>query len=139
MDSKEIKSIPLFENYCKQTTIDDKVIDCSIGEKSIKLKVASTPKSHSIGYQNAKDEPSDEDGILFVYPNECLSTFWMKNVNFPLDILFFNSNKELVGNQTMPTNSYPKTFKCNIPFQYAVETKAGWYDRNGNRDIKLSI
>ena len=89
------------------------------------LKVASTPESQLIGYQNSETSPEDDQGILFVYPKETHVAFWMKNVKFPLDILFFNSNKEMVHRETMQPNTYPKTYRCPVPVQYAVETKAG--------------
>jgi hypothetical protein len=39
----------------------------------------------------------------------------------------------------MPKDSYPQVFTCKYPAQYVIETKAGWYDKHGNKDIKLSI
>jgi len=137
MDSNSNRLISLFENYCKQNTVDNKEVDCKLGDFPMKLKIASTPQSQLKGYQHSEQEPSDNEGILFVYPNEIKASFWMKNVNFPLDILFFNSNKELVHAETMSNNSYPKIFSCDSPIQYAVETKAGWYNRHGNKNLKL--
>lgn len=139
MDSNQNISIPLFEGYCRQTQVDNIDIECKLGSFPIKLRVASTPESQAMGFQNAKAEPNDEEGILFVYPHETPVAFWMKNVSFPLDILFFNSNKELVQHETMQPNTYPKTYKCDIPVQYVVETKAGWYDRNGEEQLKLHL
>lgn len=131
--------IHLFENYCKQTQIDNAIIDCKLGDFPIKLKVASTPKSQEIGYQHLDQEPTDEEGILFVYPQETPAGFWMKNVNFPLDIMFFDSKKEMVHRETMEPESYPRVYKCNTPIQYAIETKSGWFDRNGNSNLKLHV
>jgi uncharacterized membrane protein (UPF0127 family) len=138
MDSNYKRSILLFENYCKQDTVDNKTIDCNLGKCPMKLKIASTPQSQLKGYQDEK-EPSDNEGILFVYPSEIQASFWMKDVSFPLDILFFNSNKELIDSMTMSPDSYPKIFTCKKPAQYAVETRSGWYARHGNKSIKLSI
>lgn len=139
MDSNYSQNIPLFENYCKQEQIDNVDINCKIGSFPITLKVASTPQSQSKGYQHSKSEPSDEEGILFVYPREIPVSFWMKNVDFPLDIMFFNSNREMVHRDTMQPNTYPKRYNCEIPIQYAVETKAGWYERNGDEQLKLHL
>jgi uncharacterized membrane protein (UPF0127 family) len=139
MDSNQNKPIPLFEGYCKQKQVDNINIDCKLGSFFIKLKIASTPESQSIGFQNAKLEPKDDEGILFVYPHETHASFWMKNVNFPLEILFFNSNKELVQHETMQPNTYPKTYTSNIPVRYAIETRAGWYNRHGEKQLKLHL
>ncbi len=131
--------IPLFENYCKQTRVDNTELNCKLGDFPIKLKVASTPESQQIGYQYSDQEPTDEEGILFVYPQETLVGFWMKNVKFPLDIMFFNSKKEMVHREIMEPETYPKIYKCNIPAQYAIETKSGWFDRKGNSNLKLHV
>ena len=139
MDSNKINIIPLFEGYCRQSQVDNIKIDCKLGSFPIKLKVASSPESQAMGFQNAKKEPEDNEGILFVYPHETPVAFWMKNVDFPLDILFFNSNKELVKRETMQPNTYPKKYICETPIQYAVETKAGWYERNGDEQLKLHL
>ena len=139
MDSNSKRIIPLFEGYCKQTNVDNIDVKCRLGSLPMTLKVASTPESQSMGYQNSETSPTDNQGILFVYPMETKVAFWMKNVNFPLDILFFNANKEMVHRETMQPNTYPKTYHCPILVQYAVETKAGWYDRNGEKDLKLHL
>ena len=139
MDSNSKHIIPLFEGYCKQSKVDNVDVNCKLGSFLMTLKVASTPESQSIGYQNSKTSPEDNQGILFVYPKETMVAFWMKNVKFPLDILFFNANKEMVHMETMQSDTYPKTYSCPVPVQYAVETKAGWYDRNGKEHLKLHL
>ena len=139
MDSNKIPHIPLFENYCKQSKVDILNIDCKIGSFPINLRIASTPESQSIGYQNHENSPEDNQGILFVYPKETMVAFWMKNVRFPLDIMFFNSEKEMVHMETMQPDTYPKTYSCPFPVQYVVETKAGWCDRNGKEQLKLHL
>ena len=139
MDSNSQYIIPLFEGYCKQSKVDNLDVNCKLGSFPMTLKVASTPESQSIGYQNSKTSPEDNQGILFVYPKETMVAFWMKNVKFPLDILFFNANKEMVHMETMQPDTYPKTYPCPVPVQYAVETKAGWYDRNGKEHLKLHL
>jgi uncharacterized membrane protein (UPF0127 family) len=101
MDSNSKRIIPLFEGYCKQTNVDNIDVKCRLGSLPMTLKVASTPESQSMGYQN--------------------------------------SDKEMVHRETMQSNTYPKTYHCPVPVQYAVETKAGWYDRNGEKDLKLHL
>ena len=131
MDSNNISShIPLFESYCRQNNIDGISIHCEVGEFPFNLTIASTPNSLRKGYQNEENSPSSNEGMLFVYPQPMELSFWMKNVNFPLDIMFFDSNKSLVEYTTMDENSYPNTYRSPVPCQYAIETKAGWCKDN---------
>ena len=39
----------------------------------------------------------DNEGMMFVWKDEKMRFFWMKNTYIPLDILFFNSKGELIN------------------------------------------
>ena len=135
-------NIPLFESYCKQCEIDGKTVTAKIGKRSLKLKVASTSSSLMKGYAGL-DQPSEKEGMLFVYEDETPLSFWMKGVNYPLDIMFFNSNMELVDHQSMDAcgelsdNDLPK-YQSNKPARYAVEVCEGWCSKYLNeKDCNL--
>ena len=44
---------------------------------------------------------SDNTGMLFVFPSEGLHKFWMKNVHFPLDLLYVSADHRIIDIQTM--------------------------------------
>jgi uncharacterized membrane protein (UPF0127 family) len=139
MDSNHSLNIPLFESYCEQNNIDGRSIDCEIGTFPFNLTVASTPISLMKGYQNEENPPPNNEGMLFVYPKPAELSFWMKNVSFPLDIMFFDSDKNLVEYATMDENSYPNTYRSSVPCQYAIETRAGWCKENISDINKLKL
>lgn len=142
MDAKRY-IIPLFEGYCRQMDIDNKDIKCKVGEHPFNLKVASTPQSQAKGYMKSETGPEDGQGILFVYPDEQILRFWMRDVPFPLDILFFDSNNNLVGYETMEPGSSEESriYRSPKPARYALETRAGWAQENlkGESQYKLEI
>ena len=119
--------IQLFEGYCYKNDIDGKDIFATISGIPVKLKVASTDTSKSEGYCN-KSEPEDNEGMIFVFDEEDNLGFWMKGVEFPLDILFFNSNGELVNHHAMSTvqDSDLITYNSEKPARFAVELRKGW-------------
>lgn len=135
--------IPLFENFCRKTQVDGKTIELKIGEFPILAKVASTPKTQATGYMH-EPEPKDGEGMIFIYDKEDPLYFWMKNVKFPLDIVFFDSSLNYVDHQTMePFNGerddlLPR-YTSKKPAQFAVELPAGWCDKNLTPDCKLSF
>ena len=45
---------------------------------------------------NVTDLPEGA-GMLFVFPEEKMGSFWMKDTLIPLDIAFFDANRRLVG------------------------------------------
>jgi uncharacterized membrane protein (UPF0127 family) len=126
--------IPLFENYCRQNQIDGKEIIANIDGNSLKLKVASTPDSMMQGYSNS-DAPKEGEGMIFVYSEPTLLYFWMKEVNFPLDIIFFDSAMNAIEYFTMePCGStkeedLPK-YQSSKPARFAVEVPGGWCESN---------
>jgi len=81
-----------------------------------------------------REELGANQGMLFIYPYEGNHGFWMKNTIIPLDMIFVNSDYEIV---TIHKNTEPlseKTYPPTEPIQYAVEVNAGFADKY---DIKL--
>lgn len=65
--------------------------------------------------------------MLFVYDMPGSYAFWMKDTRIPLDIMWLNSEKEIVHIESnVQPASYPKTFVPKMPAQYVLETNAGY-------------
>jgi uncharacterized membrane protein (UPF0127 family) len=71
----------------------------------------------------------DNEGMLFIFPDEVRRSFYMKNTEFPLDIIYFNSNKEIVSIQK---NAKPYD-KTSLPSEgnsmYVLEVNGGLSDK----------
>lgn len=137
-------SIALFETFCRKNQVDGKPIEIKIGEHQFNVKALTTPRSQAKGYSGEKVEPKDGEGLLFIYDKEGPLEFWMKEVPFDLDILFFDSNSELVDYQTMSRHQGEpdkilKRYRSKKPARFAVEVKSGWCEKNNIKDCKLSF
>lgn len=70
-------------------------------------------------------------GMLFIFDNEIVRSFWMKNTYISLDIIYVNQNKEVIH---IARNTTPKS-ETNIssikPAQYVFEVNAGTADSLG--------
>jgi uncharacterized membrane protein (UPF0127 family) len=136
--------IQLFESYCRKMDIDGKEIDARVSGISLKLKVASTQQSQLKGYSGAADGPSDNAGMLFIYDEDQPLSFWMKEVKFPLDIIFFDSFMQYIDHHTMDPghdvddDQLPQ-YHSKKPARFAVEVPAGWCEKNMDSDCKLSF
>ena len=53
------------------------------------VELADTPRRQALGYM-FRDGVGPEDGMLFPFPEEGVHTFWMKNVRFPLDMIWLD-------------------------------------------------
>lgn len=74
----------------------------------------------------------DDEAMLFVFDQVCLPSFWMKNVKFPLDIIWIDSDKKIVGiKEEAPVceqgcEVYPPAKEC----KFALEVNAGFVRKN---------
>jgi hypothetical protein len=99
---------------------------------TIPIEIANTNELREFGLMYKEDIP-EEYGMLFVFPNPGIRGFWMKNTFVELDIAFIGSNGTILDIQNMkPCEESP----CPIyiiykPFKYALEVKAGFFDRYG--------
>ena len=64
--------------------------------------------------------------MLFVYEVEQEYCFWMKDMNFSVDIIWLNNAKEVVDvEQDVSADTYPQTFCPDQPAKYVLETNSG--------------
>jgi len=122
--------IPLFESFCRKNEIDGKIVSAKVAGIPLELKVASTPESMMKGYSN-QPAPKEGEGMLFVYQEELPLDFWMKGVDYPIDIMFFDSNRVLVDYLTMdPCGDLEDRdlpiYRSKEPAMFAVEVTGGW-------------
>ncbi len=74
---------------------------------------------------------ADNQGMLFVFPDQRNVSFWMKDTPIPLDIVFLNDQKQVVSisANAQPCLNQPEqtcaTFQANQPVKYVLELKAG--------------
>jgi uncharacterized membrane protein (UPF0127 family) len=78
----------------------------------------------------AEDEIADDQGMLFVFPEERYQGFWMKNTITSLDIAYARMNGTIVATHTMPKLTL-QTFPSYEPAMFALEVKAGTFARLG--------
>jgi uncharacterized membrane protein (UPF0127 family) len=91
---------------------------------SFKIEIAKTPAQLAQGLMNRKSL-SQDSGMLFIFPNEQIQTFWMKDTLIPLDMIFMNAQKKIVG---IVYNATPGTLdirSVDKPSQYVLEINAG--------------
>ncbi len=76
------------------TLQDDSVITVKLGKKELDLVVASTPRAKAQGLSDRNAIP--KDGMIFFFYEPEIQTFWMKNMHFPIDIVWIYKN-EVIG------------------------------------------
>lgn len=73
----------------------------------------------------------ENEGMLFIFEKPGYYGFWMKDMNFPIDIAWLDKNKKIIyiENNISP-NTYPKIFNSPTLSLYVLETPAGFLVEN---------
>jgi len=97
---------------------------------TFQVEVADTPAKREMGLQYRR-ALADDRGMIFVFPVESQQSFWMKNTPIPLDMIFINRDRKIVGivEQTTPFSLDPRSVPA--PSAYVLEIKGGLAKRYG--------
>ena len=99
---------------------------------SVRAAVADDDDSRSEGLMNVHNLPNDA-GMIFIFEDEAPRSFWMANTPISLDILFINSEMEIVRiHRNTPPYSH-ENIVSESPAKYVVEVNAGF---TLNHDIR---
>lgn len=99
------------------------------------LEVADTTQEQTQGLGDRASLPANQ-GMLFVFSGTPqVQCFWMKDMEFPLDIVWLGSNKQVVHiEQNVSPDTYPRSFCPSDPAEYVIELNAGTVASTGIRD-----
>lgn len=95
-----------------------KTINLEINDKEYNVLVAQTEIEKEQGLVNV-EEMDENEGMLFIYNYPQRLEFWMKDTDIPLDVIFINSDWEVVSvKKGMP---YNETILSEDNVQYVLE------------------
>ncbi|MFH0887666.1 MAG: DUF192 domain-containing protein [Planctomycetota bacterium] len=100
----------------------------TINGKNIKVELAVTEEERAQGLKYRNSLPVD-NGMLFIYPDEMILSFWMKDTPLPLSIAFIKSNGTILDIKDMQPFSLD-SINSSAPAQYALEMPQGWFQEN---------
>lgn len=101
-----------------------------LNDKKLKAYISDTEEKIILWLSNTK-KLKENESMLFVFKNPRISRFWMKDMNYSIDILFFNKDKKLIYIKENATpKSFPKTFWPEEKILYVLETNANFSSKN---------
>ena len=107
-------------SYAHATVITPKVV-------SILVEVSDTPEKRSLGL-GKRDKLKKGWGMLFVFEKRIPHSFWMKNMRFPIDIIWLDNQRivELAENVPPPQEGEsPKVMEPRLPSNFVLEIESG--------------
>ncbi len=129
-------SIPLLK-----PKYDGQVVSFLTGNKTVsfEVEVADTPVKRTIGLMN-RTSLQEKSGMLFIFDQEGIQGFWMKNTLIPLDMIFISADKKIVH---IEKNAQPckvldcQTYSSVKPAKYVVEINGGLADKLGIKEGQM--
>ena len=102
--------------------------------KSVKVNVelADTEYKRRLGLSFRK-YLGDYDGMLFAFDTEVNTPFWMKDVQIPLDMIFFDSLGFIVDMKEAVapcTDTYCPSIYSTKSYKYVLEVNSGFIQKN---------
>lgn len=74
---------------------------------------------------------AENEGMIFIFPGSIIPAFWMKEMNFALDIIWIDAKNIIIGiEKDVWPETFPKIFSPSSPVKYVLEVNAGWSDKN---------
>lgn len=102
-------------------------LDTTIGgaKQEIRAEIAADDVAREKGLSGRQCIP-DGVGMMFSFDKPGSYGFWMKDMRFPIDMVWLDSDRQVVTIvQNAQPGSYPKTFTSSLPAQYVLELGSG--------------
>lgn len=108
---------------------------------NLQLEIASTSAERELGL-SGRASLDDDHGLLFIFDAFDRHGFWMKDMNFPIDIIWLsktepgkdsslNNFKILHIERALSPSTYPKIFTPEEKSDYVLEVNANFAQNHG--------
>jgi uncharacterized membrane protein (UPF0127 family) len=96
------------------------------GDTIISVEIADTEEKREQGLSGREQLAADQ-GLLFIFDSADYYGIWMKDMLFPIDVIWFDESMKIVTiEEHMKPESYPKIFYPTEKSLYVLELPAGY-------------
>ncbi|MFB6454355.1 DUF192 domain-containing protein [Chitinophaga sp. Hz27] len=96
--------------------------------RKIDIQLAQTDQQREDGLMYRRSM-TDEQGMLFIFPDLEERSFWMKNTYISLDIIYIDDKMEIVSVQKYATPLSEQSLPSFKKAQYVLEVNGGFVDK----------
>lgn len=102
-----------------------------VNDQPISVEIANTAATRYRGLSGRKSL-SPDTGMLFVFSETASQSFVMREMKFPLDIIFISDNRitEIVANAQPEGKTPENIYTSSEPVDYVLEVPGNYADRN---------
>lgn len=98
--------------------------------KTLEVEVVNNERGITTGLMFRKSM-AENRGMLFIFPNVEMRSFWMRNTHISLDIVFIDEKKRIVNIQPYTTPLSDASVPSTGPAKYVLEVNAGVAEKYG--------
>lgn len=117
-----IKTEPVAFTKEGELTINKQKIDTLITQLDIEFARTEYETQTGLMYRKGME---DHQGMLFIFDEERMHSFYMKNTEFPLDIIFIKADSTIASFQENAQPFNEAGLSSQVPIQYVLEVNAG--------------
>lgn len=112
----------------------NKIQYVKIAGKTLKVDLALTSEAKEKGL-SGKEKLKEDESMLFVFNHTGQYSFWMKDMNFPIDIIWIDENFRVVYiKENAQPESYPEAFVSNKGARYVLEVFSSFSEKNNLKE-----
>ena len=104
-----------------------------VGPEILEVKVAQRSGELKRGLSGVR-ELAENEGMLFILPNDAKPVFHMKGVLIPLGVAFIDEGGKILGLESMDPKNPSRLYMAPQGTRYALEVREGWFAK---RHVKV--
>lgn len=102
-----------------------------IDGNTISVSIADSDVSRQLGL-GGRAGLGPEEGMLFIFPTDGMYAFWMKDMQFSIDMIWISSDDKIVYMaQDVAPDTYPHSYISPTPARYVLELPAKYASQHG--------
>ena len=111
-------------------SLEDDVV-LAFPQGKINAQIADTPNTRELGL-SYRASIGDDEGMIFVFDKPDNYGFWMKDMKFPIDMVWFSEGGQIVYmEENLSPKTYPKVFMNKPKAKYVLELNANLAKKYG--------
>ena len=119
---KVIKTEPIAFKKEGELTVFKSKTDSIIAQLNIEIADSEYETQTGLMYRQSMES---KQGMLFIFPDVAMHSFYMKNTEFPLDLIFIKEDLSIGSFQENAQPLKESSLTSKVPVQYVLEINAG--------------
>lgn len=100
-------------------------MEAGVEDAVFELYIADTDAKRVQGLSGVK-ALSENEGMLFMFPQRAKHGIWMKDMHFAIDIVWLDTTKNIISiKDSVSPDTFPRIFYPGSDAQYVIELPAG--------------